>query len=160
MFDLLGLLCLFGGCIERPIQYVNNNQIIAVFRDKCPSLSYTNIHIADPTYITPTLDELKDLVDSYSVRIYVPELCDCDDHALMLHAHIIRERYKQWTRGKLKSETTKPWAFGQIWYLDNYGTHTHAVNVCITESGLYMIEPQTREIKPFKKIYRIDMIRM
>jgi len=151
--------------IEKPVvdpwEILPGNKLLGKLLEVWPNLNPGRLWKADKTYIMPTKEKLDEAlfeskVDSYQ---YIPEIEDCDDFALLLHADIIRRRYDAYKAGKIPKDRSYPWAFGQIWYQSSRGPH--AINICITcDKGVLLIEPQQDKIwKPDKDMI-IFFIRM
>ena len=136
------------------------NKVLSKLLACWPKFNPGRLWEADNSYIMPTRVELEKLlfdsvVDSYG---YVSEILDCDDAALLLHADIIKQRYKDYKSGKIPKDQQFPLAFGQIWYQSSRGLH--AVNICITrDEGVLLIEPQTDKIWKPKGDMFIDFVR-
>jgi len=96
--------------------------------------------ISDAEYLIPTEVYLQYLaITSYVSRYkYAASVFDCDKYALILHAWIVQEGYKQkWIR---------PLAFGEARTVKKKGVK-HAINVALVnddnETPVRIIEPQT-----------------
>ena len=111
------------------------------------------IDIADREYWWPAYDKVKSLLwDTYIDRYrYTLEMFDCDDFALVLHAFVVQERYRQIEKRKLSKDEWLPWAFGQVWGTKFQNeVKDHAVNICVTsDKGVTLIEPQNDAIWSF-----------
>lgn len=106
------------------------------------------IKIPDKNYHKATHNELwNELISSYFEDYkYIKETLDCDDYALLLHAWIRQQQYK--------NHWKKPLAFGEAW------STKHAVNIAVLEnSKIVLIEPQTDALLP-ADAYDIVFIRM
>ena len=115
----------------------------------------------DVKYVMPTRDELESTVleSKISTYEYIPEIEDCGDFALLLHAYTIRKRYADYKAGKIPKDQQYPWAFGQIWYIDSINGY-HAVNICMTRDvGILLIEPQTGKTRKAEKNITVNFIR-
>jgi hypothetical protein len=101
--------------------------------------------MTDRKFIAPELKEIKAAVKKHSVANLkvIDNICECEDLADQLCARIHWERIELAQQGKLKEEELYSWAFGIV-----FGTcfegwdDNHVCNICYTESGLYLIEPQ------------------
>jgi hypothetical protein len=130
---------------------INQNKIVKRIQKIWPYLTYgipgpTNIAIADETYWMPTRQKLEDLWTSTLLwqYQYSAEYMDCDDFALLLHALIVRDRYKQINEHKVPKGEWYSWAIGQCWgsrFKNNEGGH--AINIAFTsDEGVLLLEPQ------------------
>ena len=105
--------------------------------------------VPDKSFITPTLDEVKDLVASTKVNTltFIDAINDCDDFALQLHAAVNLHRANAARDMLIPSDEHLPWAFGEAFGLQFMGeSYQHSLNICLTTEGIYLIEPQTDEI--------------
>jgi hypothetical protein len=92
--------------------------------------------VFDPIKDCPKLSELESVIRETSVETM--KLQDCDNYALQLHAAV-----------DVRHQT---WAFGEIvGHVYGMFPGIHAMNVCICEDGVYLIEPKTDEIRPASK---------
>ena len=110
--------------------------------------------IADRKYYLPTIEEINLLLDEGFIEYYKYriETFDCDDFALILHAWIRQEQYKQ--------KWNYPLAFGECW--GEFETNIyHAMNFAITnEEKFILIEPQTDEVKRYESDDTFFALRM
>lgn len=108
---------------------MNNSELRKMIWDTWPGCS---VHIPDKEYELPTRHRIWDeLISSYFEDYkYQAETLDCDDYALLLHAWIRQQQYKeQWE---------KPLAFGEAW------SRTHALNIVVLDDkSVWLVEPQT-----------------
>lgn len=136
------------------------NQVRSIWGDK-----FIHLLIGDVAYWAPRYDEVQEMVGKNFVEKYkyAAEVFDCDDFALILHAFVRQEMYRQRKEvGKMESNFY-PWAFGEIWghkFMNHEGGH--AVNICITKDrGLILIEPQGDRVwSPTKETDEAFYIRM
>lgn len=163
MFDFLNKLFRKEKQLEADDQAIlPGNKILGRLLEIWPELNPGYLWLADKTYIMPAKEGLKKLlfdsqIDRYA---YKSELQDCDDYALLLHAYVIHERYKDFKEGKIPENQLYSLAFGQVWYRDKKIGY-HAINICITcDKGILLIEPQQDKIWKPKKNMSIDFIRM
>jgi hypothetical protein len=109
-----------------------------------PNLTF--IWPTDPTYKIITLKKLRAIVKKSSVSDfdYMGTVWDCDNFALHLHAMVQKTQYNEiLTNGMEKI----PWAFGECMGTKFRGKEeTHAINIALTDKGIYLIEPQTDAI--------------
>lgn len=108
-----------------------------------------DIWLVDPAYWLPTPDELAEgLARTITHRqTYLPDIADCDDFALQLHAEISRMRAWSAKHREIPREEWLPWAFGQCLGVRFHGRNmNHAINICLTTDGLRLIEPQNNNI--------------
>jgi len=105
---------------------------------------------SDDYYWTPTRKEVETLIaDAFiSDYIYIKELMDCDDFALILHAFVVQTRNQIVREGKIPLEEQYAWPFGEIWLTHFQGVATpHGMNFVVTsDEGLLLVEPQTDQI--------------
>ena len=138
------------------------NRVLGKLLGVFPEVNPSRVYLADNYYVMPSKAYIEQLLFTSQVddRRYISEMQDCDDYALLLHAYVIRARYKMFEEDKIKKNKQYPLAFGQIWYKDKK-TSLHANNICITHDvGILLIEPQADKIwKPKGDIF-IDFIRI
>lgn len=111
--------------------------------------------VADREYYLPTLEEITNLIQKSFIEKYKYKLetFDCDDFALILHAWIRQEQYRE--------NRKYPWAFGECWGKFDKVDEFHAKNFTITHEGkLLLIEPQTDEVKYYETSDIFVFIRM
>ncbi len=109
-----------------------------------PSLSF--IWPTDPNYELITVNKLKAVVNKCSVADfeYMGNVWDCDNFALQLHARVQKAQYDEVLLG---TANKTPWAFGECMGTKFKGkVETHAINIALTDKGIYLIEPQTDAI--------------
>lgn len=110
-----------------------------------------HIRMADKAYwFCKESDIVPLLYDSYINRYeYTLDLFDCDDFALVLHAFVRQEQYKQ----KWKA----PMAFGEIWL----PSRSHAINfVRVVGPDRYLlIEPQNDNISEWSVNEKANYVR-
>jgi len=138
------------------------NKVLNKLLEAWPWLNPGRLWPADTDYVMPLENELEWVVfNSPVIRYeYVPEIQDCDDAALLLHADIVRRRYDEYKKGKIPENEKHPWAFGEIWYQDPV-RGPHAINLCITrDKGILLIEPQGGKIRKPQKDMTISFIRL
>ena len=94
--------------------------------------------LTDTVYTIPSLSDLKKAVSELVKPDgkFQPERNDCDDYALHLHSAV-----KKWVRDNTEGFQ---WPFLEVFVIDRH----HNMNACYTDSGLYMVEPQTGDIWP------------
>jgi hypothetical protein len=107
-------------------------------KDVWPELQF--IWLFDRRYICPTHDELIKVIDKVWTRQKSRgELVDCDEQALFLHSDVKKHL--------AKTDTDYTWAFGEVALtMSNGWPGPHSQNICVTKEGIYLIEPQTKEI--------------
>ena len=108
---------------------ITNRELRIILRSVWPD---ADIRIPDRSYILPTRHRIWDeLVSSFFEDYsYQAEILDCDDYALLLHAWIRQQQYReQWPN---------PLAFGEVW------SKTHALNIVVLDDKtVHLVEPQT-----------------
>jgi len=106
-----------------------------------------SLQISDEQYYCPSLEDVTAILEKSTVdkREYIEEVLDCDDFAVLLKAHFIKQAYKEKKR-------RHPYAVGLIMGGKLQGNIPHAINFLITDKmELLLIEPQTDTIqKPTK----------
>lgn len=106
----------------------------------------TMIWPTDPIYEPMTLILLREVVQACSIAHmeFAGTVWDCDNFALQLHATVQKYQYNQMKKG---AASKIPWAFGEcLGTMFRGREEDHAINICITDEGIYLIEPQTNEI--------------
>lgn len=116
---------------------------------KLPLMKKRNLWLTDMEYTLPAILELKRAVADCSVSglPYKKNKMECEEFALFLMADIRRMH--------LYDSTLKlNWAFGIArGYLDTLfdGRMVHDNNICLTEDGVWIIDPMTDEIMKFEE---------
>ncbi len=72
--------------------------------------------------------------------MYRARLMDCDKFALLLHAELVA--YKFW---KMPELSPFAWAVGQIDV--QRPRNRHRMNIAVTTSGVFLVEPQTDKVR-------------
>lgn len=154
---------------EKKVTTLTSTDILFKFIKFWPKLNTNMLHLSDKTYVMPTYNEMLNIILDSDIDNYIhtyysnsPEsgIFDCDDFSLLLHAEVIKKRYKDLMSGKIPKNRRFPFAFGQIWYADKK-IGSHAINICITsDKGIVFIEPQRDKISPAVKDCQISFIRM
>ena len=102
------------------------------------------IWAVDTHYHVPSLEDIKKFITESKLNEEkpIPGSKECDFFAFMLHAE--SKRYFLNTNDNLKH----PVAFGHC-YCDHWAGWPvdHNANICVTDSGVYLIEPQNDEIR-------------
>ena len=125
-------------------------EIVEVFGSLLPPMF---IQISDKVYATPTESDAWSLLkDNYIEQYrYMTETFDCDDYALLLHAWVRQEQYR--------NKWEHPWALGEAW--GYFGGEKHALNVVVTaDNGLMLIEPQSDGMRKNDKKDIFTFVRM
>ena len=147
---------------KNDLNVITRNEVFKTIVDYWPKINPHNIKLADGMYVCPSRKEVEKILFDSKVdeHIYQDGILDCDDYALLLHAYVIRKRYKDFQEGKIDKEQRYPRAFGQIWHRDPK-IGGHAINLCITsDKEILFIEPQTDKIRKASKEAIIDFIRI
>ncbi len=100
----------------------------------------------DPNYEVVPVKKLKEILNKCSVSglTFMGDVWDCDNFALQLHAKVQKHQYDEVLFG---TASKTPWAFGECLGTRFRGDEiNHAINISITDNGVYLIEPQTNEI--------------
>ena len=95
------------------------------------------LYLPDETYWCPPLKDVTDLLarERIDLRDYRPEVRDCDDFALVLHAAMVESQQGNPAR-------KYPHAFGQVWGMVG-ADYAHAINIVLCQDGgVRFIEPQ------------------
>ena len=134
---------------------VDRSEVVRQLKRQWPHLvdglpNPTNIAMPDGQYWLITKRELEWAVsDTFMERYrYKAEGMDCDDFAMILHAWVVQERYREIVERGAGTSTWFPWAFGQCWGSRFRGQDTgHAINICVTRDvGILLVEPQNDRI--------------
>lgn len=123
---------------------VTSERMRMALQDVWPNLRM--IWPTDPNYDLLTVKKLKSVVKKCSVADfeYIGNVWDCDNFALQLHARVQKAQYDEVILGT--AEKT-PWAFGECMGTRFRGRNEdHAINIALTDKGIYLIEPQTDAI--------------
>lgn len=118
------------------------------------------LHLADSSYWLTPLKDVVDLLKRERIdrRTYRPEVRDCDDFALVLHARMVESQ-----QGNPKRD--QPHCFGQVWGMVG-SDYAHAINIMLNSDGaVRFVEPQsapadavtTATSPPLSSIYMIRM---
>jgi hypothetical protein len=150
-------------------EYKVRLKLIEIWPELNPKLNSGRLNVADVLYVMPSEKEVKKMlfdsqIDSYVHTAHtispISGLLDCDDFALLLHAHVVKTRYNDFKAGKIPKSQLYPLAFGQIWYIDPK-IGFHAINICIThDKGVLLIEPQNDKIWKAKKGTVVKLVRI
>jgi len=103
-----------------------------------------DIQIADNNYFRPPEKNAEEIIFLSNVydRHFIPDTFDCDDYALMMKAHFIEARYKEFKQ-------RPPFCFGIAWGKlgKNPDNGTHAINWMFVKEHdeIIFVEPQTAE---------------
>jgi len=113
--------------------------------------------LTDKKFSVPKLEQLKAFlsISELDKQEFIDHAQDCDDFALQLHAEAKRYFVQ-------KEELKYPLAFGECFATRWAGfKKKHNANICVCEDGIYLIEPQTDEIrKANSKTDNILIVRM
>ena len=92
----------------------------------------------DSEYWCPMVKELNDAIAASKIKYmeYIPEINDCDDYALQLHAEIKRMRSLLAQGGSIPDNEQVSWAFGECAGTMFRGISIyHMLNICYCEEG-------------------------
>ncbi len=125
---------------------IKASEIKQKLKNKIQSLD--QIWLMDSIYEKLSLSNLKLVVKTCSVKgfKFIPDVWDCDNYALQLHARVRQLQYDL-IKAFPKPGRQYPWSF-----CEGVGIHNtqgvHAVNMALTsDAGIQYIEPQTDSIK-------------
>lgn len=153
---------------KKPIQQAKNRHVITmaeVFKtlvDYWPKINPRDIKLADGMYVCPTRAEVeKTLFDSkIDEMIYIAEINDCDNFAVLLYAYVLRKRYEDYNAGLTLKGGLYSLTVGEMWY-ENPIAGPHAINIAITsDAGILFIEPQTDRVWKAEKSAVVSFIRI
>ena len=106
------------------------------------------IWMPDKFYIKPKIEEIKELLSLSEVAKmrFDGELVDCDDYSLLLNAFM--KKYRIDHSEKLTGFNSFHWSFGEAFgtKVNRVETH-HTLNLCIAVEGMFLVEPQTYEVR-------------
>ena len=128
---------------------LSDKKVRKLISDQCPEVRF--VWLTDREYILPTLAEFKKYLEKSKVikMDFIDNLQDCDDFALQLHAECKRVRGVLAELGQIPSSEWAPWAVGECFGIKfNNVKGSHNLNIAVCEEGIYLIEPQTKEIWP------------
>ena len=99
------------------------------------------------------MPELREVIKECSVKgmKFLSDVWDCDNSALRLHSNVQKYQYDllQLTTMIKKHYS---WAFGEAMGIKFRGEKVnHAVNICVTDKGIFLIEPQSNQIWKAKR---------
>ena len=106
-----------------------------------------HIWFTDSEYSILKLTDLREILKDVSVKDFRfrSNVWDCDNFALQLHARIQKYQYDLIQLSEVKNH--KSWAFGEVIGMKFRGEQkNHTANICMTDSGLMLIEPQNNKI--------------
>ena len=138
--------------------------------DFWPKLSPRSTFLSKEIYVMPSRKDVEEilaqsLIDKYEYTASTGTagnsgILICGDYALLLHAYVIRKRYRDAQSGKIPVGQMYALTLGQIWSR-NYYQGAHAVNLAVThDEGILLALPQVDEIRKPEKGLTIDFIRM
>jgi hypothetical protein len=120
--------------------------------------------LSDPEWWLPAVETIKEEIKQVAVDrlTYVQHIFECEEFALALMYEIRRRRADLALGGKLPREQWRNFPLGRVVGKRFRGEKVdHWINICLTKEGLYLIEPQTREMwRPVEsedEIYFLDM---
>ena len=119
-----------------------STELIAQLRDLWPDIQFN--WLADRGYEIPLIAEIESLLPDSGISSirFNGELMDCDDYALLLNAWIKRYRIENF------SNENHHWAFGEVFCSRvNRVDYLHSLNICVAQEGVFLIEPQTYEVR-------------
>lgn len=122
---------------------ISGIQIASELRKEWPAIYLP--WMTDRKFIAPSFFDLQAAIKKHSVANLkiIDNISECEDLADQLSARIHWERMELAQKGKLKKSELYSWAFGIV-----FGTRfegwddPHTCNICYTEDGLFLIEPQ------------------
>jgi len=120
---------------------VSSEKLRMILQNFWPDL--TMIWPTDPIYELIPVQKLKWIVEACSVSDFnhTGYAWDCDNFALQFHAKVQRYQYDE-INAYRAGET--PWAIGECLGIKFGGVkEDHALNICVTPEGIYLIEPQS-----------------
>jgi len=130
---------------------ITSKELRKKFKDEFDGL--TQIWLRNKEYVTPTIDELKEVVDKYVCDLPIIQgFNECENFALFLHADVKKYIVKI-------NKVHYNWAFGDFICKKEsiFGTGIHTACICLCEEGFVIIEPMENnkiittinEYKPF-----------
>ncbi len=149
---------------------ISSERVRTMLQTMWPNLRM--IWLTDPVYKIVPVQELPEIVKQLSVAhmVYIKNLWDCDESALMFHVNAkkygydeffanLREKYPEHydlAEGQLVREALKQgeavnreasYAIGECMGTKFIGQMIdHDVNIIITDEGIYFADPQTDEV--------------
>ena len=127
---------------------LTSEQIHSILQKTWPDLQ--NIWVTDPLYCVMPYKQLVKAINKCSVTHldYTTNYWDCDDFSLQLQARVQKYQYNLIKDGKL--DTKCSYTFGETYGIQTYKNSddevAHAINICITDKRVLLIEPQSNEI--------------
>ena len=126
---------------------LSDKKLRKLISDQCPEVRF--IWLTDRECILPPIADVGEKVHSSQVARmkFIGDLQDCDDFALQFHAELKRIRGAEAEAGQLPKEQWKSWAVGECFGIKFNGVAgSHNLNMAVCEEGVYLIEPQTKEV--------------
>jgi len=126
---------------------LSDKKLRQMLSDQCPDVRF--IWLTDREYILPQLSQVKQYLEQSKVikMKFIDDIQDCDDFALQLHAECKRIRGTMVELGQIPREEWKPWSVGECFGIKFKGVKkSHNLNIAACEEGVYLIEPQTKDI--------------
>ena len=122
-----------------------SDEIRTILRDLYSELTLDRLDLEDRKWYCPTKDELTTAIKINSVAHlqFIPVIQECEEYALHLMSRI-----RLWEAKKAVEQNVTEyinWAFGMC-RGDKHGllgATVHKMNICCTQGGVLIIEPQT-----------------
>jgi len=123
------------------------NELLKIY----PKLKKENIWLTDKYYLVPELQEVIESIERNSVKDiqYNNKISECEEFSLFLHAKVKMERAKNVKN--ISEDNRYTWAFGEVigFRQTLMGESIHQMNICFTQEGIKIIEPQSDVIEDF-----------
>ena len=114
------------------------------------------IWLTDNEYLLPSLEVVKEMLSHTDISglKFIPSIQDCDDFALHLHSQVKKIRGRQAADGIIPASEALSWPMGEVFCSRFNGVNgLHNANFVVCEDmKVYMIEPQTKEIRLYSKL--------
>ena len=125
------------------MKIVSSEKLRRILQNHWPELQM--IWLTDPKYELISVAKLDEIIKVCSVAHFkhTGYAWDCDNYALQSHATVQRYQYDEIKRGRAGEIS---WAYGECMGIQFiHLPEDHDLNICVTETGIYLIEPQTDE---------------
>ena len=128
--------------MESKLDRITGKEIRKQLKTVWPDIYSLN---TDKEFIVPNDSEVKDLIVERSaaeIRV-LDDIAECDDISIILWGHIKEARAVLAAENKITVQDQMSWPFGICFGLKFNGRKMyHWQNLCFTQQGILMIEPQ------------------
>jgi len=129
---------------------VSAQEIKEIISSQCSLRDDIYWHMNDKVYNLPDMGVINQIVSSYQVQFYKPEIADCDNRSLLLASLFVTKGY-----------TIAMVDVLQLLFGEKHPQYRHQMCLTVdTKKNVWMIEPETKSIfRPSEllQIYFIDI---